>query len=134
MMDVQQFCISGRLPSLNDYVNECRKHPQAGAALKRKAQKMVTDAIMDEGIRPMETPITVDCIWCEPNTRRDKDNIRSGVKYILDGLVKAGIIPDDGWKHVKDITDFYEVDKKNPRVLVTLIGPIKDDKDDPQNM
>jgi Holliday junction resolvase RusA-like endonuclease len=41
-------------------------------------------------------------------------------KFILDGLVRAGIIKDDSQKYINSITHRFEVDKRNPRVEVTL--------------
>lgn len=117
---IQQFTIPGKLSSLNEYISRCRQSPIAGAALKRKEQDRVVKAITDAGIKPMKTPVDVLIEWFEPNMRRDKDNVRSGIKYILDGLVEAGIIANDGWKHINTITDAYYVNKSDPRVRVTI--------------
>lgn len=59
--------------------------------------------------------------WFEPNRRRDPDNVAAGGrKFILDGLVQAAIIQNDGWKHVAGWKDIFEVDKKNPGVRVDI--------------
>ncbi len=34
-------------------------------------------------------------VWCGSDRRRDEDNFRTGCKPIIDGLVRAGVIPDD---------------------------------------
>lgn len=120
MEDFQSFKIPGRLDGLNTYVNACRQSPQIGASLKRKNQKKVIEAIKDAGLMPMETPVSVKVYWFEKDMRRDKDNVRSGIKYILDALVEAGIIEDDGWKHITNIRDRYLVSKDNPHILVSL--------------
>lgn len=117
---VQAFVIQGRLSSLNDYINACRTNPHMGAKLKRENQERVIKAINEWDVKPMETPVTLHIIWIEPNTRRDKDNVRSGVKYILDGLVESGIIANDGWKHIVNIYDEYKVNKESPRVCVRI--------------
>ena len=64
--------------------------------------------------------VDVDFIWYESDRMRDKDNISSAKKYILDALQKAGTLQGDGWKHINDFTDKFIVDKTNPRVEVTL--------------
>lgn len=44
--------------------------------------------------------VTLRLTYCEERTNRDPDNIAAAKKFILDGLVKAGIIQNDGWKQV----------------------------------
>ncbi len=58
--------------------------------------------------------------WVEPNVSRDKDNIcAGGRKPIMDGLVAAGVIADDGWDQVDGWVDQWEVGT-NPGVLVQI--------------
>ena len=52
--------------------------------------------------------------------KRDKDNIIAGQKFVLDGLVAAGIIENDGWKQVGNIFHYFEVDSENPRVEILI--------------
>lgn len=118
---IQTFVIPDKLPSLNDYVDACRKHPKAGANMKKKHQGRIKKAIRECGVHPMKTPVIVEIAWFEPNRRRDKDNVRFGVKFILDGLVEAGIIRNDTWNDIEDIHDTYNVDTRNPRIEVTLV-------------
>ena len=49
--------------------------------------------------------------------RRDPDNY-SG-KFILDGLVKSGVIKDDSFNNIELILS-ADVDPKNPRVEITI--------------
>ncbi len=58
--------------------------------------------------------------YCK-NRRKDKDNmLGGGLKFIFDGLVKAGVIENDGWKQVGRIIPHFEIDKENPRIEVIL--------------
>lgn len=69
----------------------------------------------------IEKPVFMEYLWIEPNRRRDKDNISSfGRKVIQDALVSAGVLKDDGWKHVVGFSDRFEVDKENPRIEVII--------------
>jgi Holliday junction resolvase RusA-like endonuclease len=52
------------------------------------------------GEKKIEGSVRVRVVWNEPNRRRDPDNVQAGIKFILDGIVKAGILPNDGWKNV----------------------------------
>jgi len=59
----------------------------------------------------------------EKARNRDPDNIVSGAhKLIIDGLVKCGVLPGDGWKGALSLSDCWLVSER-PAVIVTLIGP-----------
>ncbi len=60
-------------------------------------------------------------VWAEANRRRDPDNVvGGGHKIILDSLVGAGFIDNDGWKHVQGFADYWIVDPDRPGVLVMV--------------
>lgn len=65
-------------------------------------------------------PVTIRFRWIEKNSRRDMDNIAFAKKFILDALVKKGVLQDDGWKWVRGFKDEFYIDKKNPRIEVEL--------------
>jgi Holliday junction resolvase RusA-like endonuclease len=79
------------------------------------------DAFKD--IEPLndELPIYLDITWMEPNRRRDADNVQAGVKFILDGMVEAGFIPNDTQRYVLGTAN--RVGKaREPYVDVRIIG------------
>ena len=118
--------IPGTLPNLNDYIAAERTNRHKGAKMKADSGKIVAAAIR-QCLRVVRIDKTVymEYTWYEPNKRRDKDNVSSfGRKVIQDSLVDAGILKDDGWKHVVGFSDRFEVDKDNPRIEV-LIKEIK---------
>lgn len=48
--------------------------------------------------------------WLERDKRRDPDNIAGGGrKIVLDGLVTAGVLENDGWAQVAGWTDSFDV-------------------------
>lgn len=56
----------------------------------------------------------------EPARNRDPDNICSGTaKFVLDGLVKCGVIPNDGWSGVHSLRFDWEVGIPSVRVQLT---------------
>ena len=65
--------------------------------------------------------VRLTLMWVERNKRRDPDNIRAGAKFVLDGLVAAGILENDGWGQVKSISDEFTVGDE-PGVWVTIEG------------
>ena len=111
--------IPGRLPGLNDIIDAARRSRYESAAMKKENTEMVAWIAKAARLPHMER-IDVAFHWYEPDKRRDKDNISGGQKFILDGLVKAGIIQNDGWKQIGDILHFFAVDKANPRVEIEI--------------
>lgn len=65
-----------------------------------------------------ETSISIS--WVEKDRMRDKDNIAAGIKFILDGLVDAAILEEDGWNQIRDINHKFEIDKNNPRIEIEI--------------
>ena len=111
--------INGRLPGLNEYVDECRKNPRAGARFKQSAEDLVKWSALKTLHGTVKTPVIMHYVWFEPNKKRDLDNVSSfGRKVIQDALVKIHLLPGDGWAHVRGFTDRFEVDQKNPRVEI----------------
>lgn len=120
---IQSFEIPGKLPSLNEYTRSCRTNPYAGAAAKKDAQGRVLAAIRAARLVPMKPPVQVGFEWVEPDMRRDKDNISSAKKYILDALVQSGVMGNDNWRWIAgNLPDLYRVNRADPRVIVTLEG------------
>lgn len=117
---IQTFDIPGRLDGLNEYVKACRSNARYGGRVKRQNQDIVCYAINAARLKPMNGKVHVSICWVEPNMRRDKDNISSGKKYILDALVELGIIKNDGWKEIDGFTETFKVNKSNPHITVTL--------------
>ncbi len=56
--------------------------------------------------------------------RKDKDNISAGKKFILDGLIAAGIIPSDSWRHVGNFEDKFYIDRANPRIVISMTSQL----------
>jgi Holliday junction resolvase RusA-like endonuclease len=106
-----------RLPGMNEIIAAAKSHHMAYATMKRKN----TDDILWL-IKRMPKHDTADIIiaWYEPNMRRDIDNISAGQKFILDALVKAGVIKDDSQKYVKSIRHEFYIDKDNPRIELSI--------------
>lgn len=114
--------IPGTLNNLNDYIAAERTNRHKGAKMKADNGNIVAVAIRQclRGVR-IEKPVFMEYKWVEPNRRRDKDNISSfGRKVIQDSLVQCGVLKDDGWKCVVGFSDRFEVDRENPRIEVLI--------------
>lgn len=114
------FIIYGRLPSLNEVIGANRSNRYAGANLKRRVQSDIGWAIRAFALKPIAGPVAVSVTWYEANRRRDVDNVSSSIKFILDALVKCGILAGDGQRHVTSVSHTVAVDRLNPRIVVTL--------------
>ena len=116
-----KFTISGKLPALNEYIAAINNNRFGGNSFKKCTDMGIIADIKRQIPKAKITQIVdVDFIWYEKDRMRDKDNISSAKKYILDALQKAGTLQGDGWRHINDFTDKFVVDKTNPRVEVTL--------------
>lgn len=114
--------IPGTLNNLNDYIAADRANRHKGAKMKADNGNIVAVAIRQcmRGVS-VKKPVFMEYTWYEPNKRRDKDNISSfGRKVIQDALVRCGVLKDDGWKYVVGFSDRFEVDKINPRIEVLI--------------
>lgn len=106
-----QFRVEGRLDGLNEYTRACRANKYAGAKLKKRNQRKVVEAIRNAGLHPLDGQVSVIFTWYDNNgangRHRDKDNIAFAKKFVLDGMVEAGLIRDDGWNDVAGFTDMF---------------------------
>jgi|TARA_R110000764_G_scaffold17543_1_gene48191 hypothetical protein len=107
---------------MNASIKRMKGHWSGYANEKRRWTERIWAEAKAQKIEPMATPIRVVFNWRMPNMRRDPDGLRGFmVKYILDGLVKAKIIPDDNAKFIVGFEDNFILDRDNPGVDVTLI-------------
>ena len=102
--------IPGRLPGLNEIIASARSHKMKSAQEKKTYTERVAWFAKAE-LKPIQGKCDILFIWVEKNRRRDPDNITAGQKFVLDGLVQAGIIPNDGWKQIRTILHSFLVDQ-----------------------
>jgi hypothetical protein len=120
MKNKYNFFVPGRLPNLNDMIFEARGNKYASAVQKKLYTKRVADVIRltFRGYKAMGK-VWLSCHWLEINRRRDPDNVCAAKKYILDGMVVAGLLDKDGWDNIGGFTDTWEVGK-DPGVWVEV--------------
>ena len=118
---MQRFIVEGRLPGKNEMDKASNSHRHAGSRMMKTMTHSVAWMAMGASLKPVEGKCRIRFLWHEPNRRRDMDNIRAGAKFILDGLVWAKILPDDGWRVITGLEDRFLVDKQRPRIEVEII-------------
>ena len=115
------FVIPGQLPDLNRIIAASKRHWGGYAQEKRRHTRRVVLLARAAGLKPITRPVTIKFTWICKDRRKDKDNVRVAAKYILDGLVEAGILADDGWGQIEGFTDQFGIDRKYPRIEVELV-------------
>jgi len=112
---------------MNDIVGSNRTNKFIGAKLKKEWTDKIAWEVKAQKVKAFKNPVYIEFRWFEPNKRRDPDNfIGGGRKLILDGLVMAGVLKNDGWKNVAGFIDLWFVDKENPRIelIITMIEEV----------
>ena len=98
-----------------------RYHPMAKAKLT-KAWRLAT-ALAARNIGPLQPPVHIVAhIWKPRNGRYDPNNLADTSKACVDGLVDAGVLPDDSFKEV--IGPDHRHGGKGPATLILTIHPL----------
>lgn len=114
--------IPGKLDNLNDYISAERTNRYKAAKMKSDNEAVVICAIRKclRGVK-IEKSVEMDYIWYEKDKRRDKDNISSfGRKVIQDALVHSHVLRNDNWKYISGFSDTFLVDQEHPRIEVRI--------------
>lgn len=110
--------IPGELPSLNEIIEAAKKHWSVYARMKEDNTNLVAWSAKR---LPKLNRADIVITWVCRDRRKDKDNIMGGQKFIFDGLQEAGVISNDGWQQIGDVTHRFAVDRGNPRVEIELM-------------
>ena len=117
--------IPGKLPNLNDIIKaaKIKRGPKSYPVMKRGWTAAIAVLARNQ-MEPIKGRVDIVIRSYEPDKRRDPDNVQAGAfKFILDGLVKAGIIDNDSQKVINDMRfPPIRTDKVNPRVEVLVMG------------
>ncbi|AZO96157.1 RusA family crossover junction endodeoxyribonuclease [Halocella sp. SP3-1] len=109
--------IPGEFPSLNEIIKKAKSHHMAYASMKKENTQLVQ---MIANRLPNMERVYLDITYYCKNRRKDPDNIAAAKKFILDGLVAAEVIPNDGWKEIDSWEEKFKVDKNNPRIEINI--------------
>lgn len=117
---IGRMTIPGRMPGLNEYVRAERANRYAASKMKREQTERAGIAAVEQRMPHFPGRVEVAFTWVEPNRRRDMDNVAFAKKFVLDGLVRAGVIRDDTPRYVAGLSDRFEYDAANPRIEVEV--------------
>lgn len=112
--------IDFRFTELNKYIDAERGNRYAAANIKANETEVARLAFRCE--RPAQAlPLDLTFKWHCTDMRRNPDNIAFAKKFIIDGMVKAGFIENDGWKQIGQLRDEFYV-AESDYVIVDIMS------------
>lgn len=120
---MRRLLIEGELTALNEFINAERRNRYIAAKIKKDETGYCQDVAEKSELKLQEAdfPCALIITWYVKNKRKDADNIAFAKKFILDGLVEAGVLPNDNRKYVQGFTDIVKEDKERQRIEVTFV-------------
>jgi len=113
------YTVKGQLATLNDHDKANRANKFAGAKLKKDMTDLVVWQM--KGKKRVTSPCVLSFSWFISG-KHDYDNICFARKYILDGMVKAGVLENDSPKYVIGFggDTFIKVSKGEEKVIIDV--------------
>lgn len=120
---MKRLLIEGELTALNEFINAERRNRYIAAKIKKDETGYCQDVAEKSDLKLQETdfPCALIITWYVKNKRKDADNIAFAKKFILDGLVEAGVLPNDNRKYVQGFMDIVKEDKEHQRIEITFV-------------
>lgn len=118
---VQRLWIPMRLPGLNEIIDAAKGMKGRGLLYAKMKAKLTNDIALlakAAGLRPVQRGRFV-FTWHEANRQRNPDNVAAGKKFILDALVAAKVLANDGWGEIAGWEDHFTVSPR-PGVMVVI--------------
>lgn len=117
-MILAEFEYKGTLPTANEIIQANRSNFYVGAKQKKQFTKAIAYKCLSQKIPKIDKKFDIYCYWYRKDSRTDKDNISGGIKFILDGMQKAGVIKNDGWKEIGNIFHYFKKSDENKVVVI----------------
>lgn len=117
-----KFTIEGELTDLNAYIKALNRSRWSGNDIKQQETERVTYEARAAKLPPVSRyPVRISFAWYSKNSRKDIDNVAFAKKFIMDGLVEAGVLKGDGRKHIAGFAgEEFLVDGERPRVEIVI--------------
>lgn len=119
--------IKMKLPTLNEYVDVCRKNKYCAAKYKRQVEDAIS--LWVKWIPQFQRPVKIYFKWYEKDRRRDIDNVAFAKKFILDALVRCSVLKDDSRRYVVGFQDAFFYGKEN-KVILYFVEVNESDRND----
>ena len=99
--------IKHKFTALNEYTNKSRGNRYVSNNIKKNETEISRLHFINTP--KIDTPCRLKFTWIMKTKRMDLDNRSFSKKFIIDGMVKACVIPDDGLKYIIGFQDEYEI-------------------------
>jgi len=104
-------------PTLNDQINSARSHWSKSAATKKKWTNTI--ALLSKDLPKFPDKVWLELFYSVKTFARDPDNISASRKFLMDGLVMAGVITNDNLTIVQSpIIEWFEKGKVDQVTIV----------------
>lgn len=110
--------IHGKLPSLNEYIDACRRNRYQAAKMKRDAEELIS--VQALRLDRITEPVVMRFVWYESSRKRDPDNVCAARKFVLDALQKIGKLRNDNSRYIAGFVDEF-VYGKGQGVFIEVI-------------
>lgn len=111
----------GRWTDANSYIRAERANKRKAATIKRD-ETVAAYLLALSAKQPVTAfPIALHFTWHAKDRRRDLDNMAFAAKAIIDGMVQAGVFPNDTPKYITRIIHDFVIDP-NEGVMVEIEG------------
>ena len=99
--------IKAKLPTLNEVIAANRRNKYNGNKFKKEIEELIgwyiKQAQVVGSLSKIEEPVDILIDFYERTAKRDVYNIQSSQKFIIDALVRNGILKNDGQRYVKNV-------------------------------
>ena len=87
---------------------------------KETWEQIVSVAVHTQKIKPIERCKVTFEFWFKDKRRHDPDNYSASAKFLLDGMVKAGVLEDDNFNVIEELSLKQGGISKQPFILIHL--------------
>lgn len=124
-MSVKQWAV--QLPFVKPPLNSNQRlHWAKKVRMTREIREGAALAIKAAGV-PRCKKVRVRLLWAvsDPKRRRDPSNVMPTQKAVVDGMVDAGVVPDDTFEFVvEEMPSLAAVEKGREGVIFQIIGSV----------
>ena len=115
---IQQF-IAPIPPTLNQQINLNRTHWAKGASSKKQHTQTIALIARSYALKPFPGNVWLDFHWQVKSFACDPDNVAGASKFIMDGLVNAGILTKDSLMVIQSPV-IHRYSRGKNEVIVTM--------------
>lgn len=108
-------------PTLNDQINFARQGWQVSARHKKYWTDIICQFACTCDVK-FEDKVWLEFHWYLKTFARDHDNVAAASKYIMDGLVQAGVIKNDNLCTIQSPVLHYYYRSKKDEVCLRMAG------------